>query len=102
MICVIATIELAEGCREKFLAEFRRVAPHVRAERGCVEYVPMIDVPTNIAAQSPVRPNAVIVVEKWEDIGSLEAHLIAPHMIEYRKRVKDLVQSVALQVLSPA
>ncbi len=42
------------------------------------------------------------VVEKWEDIPSLEAHLMAPHMLEYRAKVKDLVQSTQVLILEPA
>lgn len=102
MICVIATIEVAQGRRGDFLAEFHRIVPAVRGEEGCIEYGPMVDVPTSIAAQPPVRESAVVVLEKWESIEALERHLVAPHMVEYRKRVKELVVAVSLQVLEPA
>lgn len=101
MICVIATIEIVEGRRGDFLAEFRKLVPKVLNEQGCVEYAPMVDVPTGIGLQSPTRPDVVTVVEKWADIESLEAHLIAPHMVEYRKAVKDLVRAASLRILSP-
>jgi quinol monooxygenase YgiN len=102
MICVVATIELAEGRREDFLAEFRRIVPEVLEEEGCLEYGPMIDLETNIPAQPPVRDSVVTVVEKWESIEDLEAHLMAPHMLAYRKRVKEMVVGTSLQVLRPA
>ena len=102
MICVIATIELAEGRRRDFLAEFRKIVPKVLQEAGCLEYGPMVDLPTNIAAQPPARPDAVTVVEKWESIEALEAHLMAPHMLEYRKAVKPMVAGTALSILEPA
>ena len=102
MIHVIATVELAEGKRDAFLAEFRKVVPLVRAENGCVEYGPTIDVATGIPAQGPLRDNVVTVVEKWEGLDALRAHLQAPHMTEYRARVKDLVVRVQLQVLQTA
>ena len=54
-----------------------------------------------IAAQGPPRENVVTVVEKWESLEALRAHLAAPHMAEYRARVKDLVAGVKLQVLQP-
>jgi len=38
MIHVIATIELAEGKRQAFLAEFRKLVPLVKAEAGCLAY----------------------------------------------------------------
>ncbi len=102
MIFVVATIELQAGQRDAFLAEFQKLTPLVRAEEGCLEYGPALDVETSIPAQNEPRANVVTVMEKWEDLDALEKHLIAPHMLEYRQRVKDLVQSVALQVLEPA
>src|SRR5262245_49016604 len=102
MIHVIATVTVVPGKRDAFLAEFRRVVPLVRAEQGCLEYGPAVDVETTLAAQGPLRKDTAVIIEKWRDIEDLEAHLIAPHMLEYRQRVKELVESVSLQVLRPA
>ena len=102
MIRVLATIELAEGRRDDFLAQFAMIVPLVLEEEGCLEYGPMVDVPTSIGAQAGIRENAVTVVEKWESIEALEAHLVAPHMIEYRKKVKDMVAGTELRILKPA
>lgn len=102
MIHVLATIELAEGKREAFLKEFHLLVPLVRAEAGCLEYGPAIDVATGLAAQAPPRDNVVLVLEKWASLEALQAHLVAPHMTAYRSRVKDLVANVRLQVLQPA
>jgi quinol monooxygenase YgiN len=102
MIHVIATIELAEGRRAAFLDEFRKVVPHVLKEEGCLEYGPTVDVATDIAAQLPGRPDAVTIVEKWESLEHLKQHLVAPHMQEYRPRVKDLIVRSTLVVLEPA
>jgi len=102
VICVIATIELIQDGREAFLAEFRRVVPKVLQEPGCLEYAPMIDVATSLGPSCPARPDVVTVVEKWSSLEALEAHLIAPHMVEYRKAVKHLVRQASLRVLAPA
>ncbi len=101
MIHVIATIELAEGSREKFLGEFHRIISIVRDEDGCIEYGPAIDVATSVSS-SPARDNVVTVVEKWTSVATLEAHLKAPHMATYRDRVKDIVRDVKIEVLAPA
>lgn len=101
MIYVIATIEVKAGKREAFLAEFHRNMPKVHAEKGCIEYRPAVDLKTDIKAQVPRRENVVTAVEKWEDLEALQAHLHAPHMADYRERVKDLVTGVTLQVLEP-
>ncbi len=102
MIIVVATIELEAGRRQDFLKEFHQVVPLVREEQGCIEYGPTVDVPTNIPAQPAAREDVVTVVEKWESVEALEAHLIAPHMLEYRKRVKSLVKQATIHVLEPA
>jgi len=101
MVHVIATVELNPGVRGRFLEEFARIVPRVHAEDGCLEYGPAVDVQTGISAQPPLRDDVVVVVEKWRDLPSLEAHLAAPHMTEYRERVKDLVRNLTLHVLSP-
>jgi len=101
MISVIATIELAEGRREDFLAAFAQVVPKVLAEDGCVEYGPWSDLETSIEAQPPVRGNVITAVEKWESIEALEAHLIAPHMIDFRKAIEGIVTGITLHILKP-
>ena len=101
MIHVIATIEVVRGKRDAFLAEFRQVVPLVRAEAGCLDYGPTVDLDTGLGAQLPVRDHVVTVVERWESLEALRAHLQAPHMAEYRERVKGLVAGVRLQVLQP-
>ena len=102
MIYVIATIELAQGKRNDFLKRVQRLVPKVRAEKGCLEYGPAVDVSTGFKAQIPIRENVVTMMEKWEDLKSLEAHLSAPHMLEYREDVKGTVVGTKLQVLQPA
>lgn len=102
MIIVLATIELHPGKRADFLQEFRQIVPKVRAESGCIEYFPSVDKATTIPVQGTIRDDAVIVIEKWESTTALEAHLIAPHMMEYRPKVKPFVKKVTLQILAPA
>jgi hypothetical protein len=63
----------------------------VRAEDGCLEYGAAVDVPSGLAVQPPLRPDAVIVVEKWSSLPALEAHLEAPHMAAYRVAVADML-----------
>ena len=102
MIHVLAIITARPGQRDAVLEAFRANRPNVLAEDGCIEYAPTIDVPTGIAAQGGVRENVATIVEKWESLAALEAHLVAPHMQEYRGRVKDMVVGSSLQILEPA
>ena len=101
MIHVVATIQLTAGQRDNFLEHFHRLVPLVHAEEGCIEYGPTVDLETDISAQGPARPDVVTVMEKWESLEALQAHLVAPHMLEYREGVKDLVQETIIQVLTP-
>ena len=102
MIHVIATIELAEGKRNDFLKIVHQLVNKVKAEKGCLEYGPGIDIPTSIKAQIPLRDNVVTMVERWADLKALEEHLRAPHMLAYREEVKGMVVGIKLQVLQPA
>lgn len=102
MIHVIATVELKPGRREAFLAEFRKLVPLVHAEEGCVTYGPTVDVAAGISAQPPLRDDVVTVVETWESLPHLKAHLAAPHMLDYRTRVSEMVLKTTLSVLEPA
>ncbi len=98
MIHVIATITLNPDVRAPFLKVFHWLTPLVRAEEGCIEYQATIDVPTTVAIQEGPHENVVTVVEKWESVEALYAHSAAPHMTEYRAKVKDFVVGVKLVV----
>jgi quinol monooxygenase YgiN len=102
MIHVIATIRIASGRRDDFLKEFHRLVPLVHAEAGCIEYGPAIDLEAGIAGQPAPRGDVVTAIEKWNDVGALAAHLAAPHMIQYRETVKDMLAGVEIRVLQPA
>lgn len=102
MIHVIATIELAPGTRDAYLAVFRNLIAEVRAEKGCIEYGPAVDAHTELANQTKIGPDKVVVVEKWESLAALKAHSASPHMQAYRVNVKDYVRGVHLLILDPA
>lgn len=100
MVNVIATINLNDGVSEKFLEIFKANIPNVLAENGCIAYAPAMDVESGIPAQDNLRKDTVVILEKWESLDSLKAHLNAPHMANYREKVKDLVKNVELQILT--
>ncbi len=99
MIIVIATVQCHAGQRDQFVAEFQQLVPSVLAEEGCIEYGPTVDADTSLTKQN-VDPDRVTIVEKWESIEALEAHLVAPHMQAYRPKVKDFVESSELRILT--
>lgn len=101
MLHVIATIEVNAGTRNRFLEEFRKLVPLVRAEMGCLEYGAAVDLAIELSVPVFLRGNVVTVIEKWASPDALRAHLGAPHMNEYRTKVKEFVAQVRLQVLTP-
>ena len=102
MIHVLATLDLAPGTREAFLAEFRKIIADVRAETGCIEYGPAVDANSDVPNHYRLGPDRVMVIEKWESVEALKAHSTAPHMLAYRARVKDYVKGMELRLLAPA
>lgn len=102
MVHVIAVITAKQGKRDEILRHFRANAPTVRAEQGCIEYVPTIDADSAPPMQTKCGPDTFLVIEKWESMEALNAHAAAPHMKEYAARTKDLIASRVIHVLSPA
>jgi len=102
MIHVVAIITAKPGQREAILREFRANIPAVRAEDGCIEYGPAIDAEGLGSFQTKFGPDTFVVIEKWRDADALKAHAGAPHMVAYAAKVKDLIASRVIHVLSPA
>lgn len=101
-VYVVATVKVKSGKRDEVIRIFKGIVPDVHAEDGCIYYAPAVDIESGIPVQDPVRPDVMMVVEKWESLNALKVHLDAPHMHTYRAAVKDLVEGVSLMVLGPA
>jgi quinol monooxygenase YgiN len=101
VIHVLASLSTAPGKRDQLIAAFKELAPLVHAEQGCIEYGAAVDVATAIGAQQPLRDEVVVVVEKWESVAALEAHLAAPHMEAFRAAMGDVITGISLQILEP-
>ena len=101
MIHVIAIITAKPGQRDSILAAAKANIPAVLAEDGCVEYGPAIDAEGLGGFQTKFGPDTFVFIEKWRDAQALKAHAAAPHMAAYAAKVKDLVASRVIHVLSP-
>lgn len=98
MINVIARIKVKPGKMAEFLKIFQDNVPAVRAEDGCIAYTPCLDAQTELITPNE---NIMTVVESWESIDHLKAHLAAPHMKQYGEAVKDLRDSTELIIVQP-
>lgn len=101
MITVLASIRIRAGSVSDFLEIFKANIPHVRDEKGCIEYFPAVDIDAGLPGQT-FDQNLVTVVEQWENLDALREHMGAPHMLTYRERVKDLVENVSVKILQEA
>ena len=101
MIIVLASIKVKPGSCAEFIEIFKANVPNVLAEIGCIEYAPTVDVETGLPPQQ-LDGNIITIVEKWDSVAALQAHLVAPHMLSYKEQVKDIVLDVGLKVLQPA
>lgn len=64
------------------LTQLNDFAGHTRSERGCVEYTPL---------RSLEDEDLIVIVERWEDRKSLDAHLSSPEMTAYRQATAQFV-----------
>lgn len=101
MVNVIATVQVKKGKVQEFIDLFKSVVPKVKAEKGCMEYFPTVDMPTGIPPQA-LNENEVTIIERWESLDDLMAHLSTPHMAEHMEKEKDLVEKAFIKILKEA
>jgi quinol monooxygenase YgiN len=99
LIHVFATITAHPGQRDAILALFKKNAPAVLAEDGCISYEAVIDVPSAGAIQTAFGPDVFAVVERWESLDALKAHAGSPHMAEYGRATAPFVAKRVINVL---
>ncbi|MDT8377578.1 MAG: putative quinol monooxygenase [Desulfotignum sp.] len=101
MIHVIASIQVKKGRVSEFLEIFKSNMPAVLKEKGCIEYVPAVDVLTDLPPQEK-DDHVVTVIEKWNSLEDLTAHMSAPHMLAYREKTRALVERTSVRILTQA
>ena len=101
MIHVVAVLTAKPGKREEILKHARANLAAVRAEKGCIEYGPVVDAENALPFQTKLGPDAFMVVEKWESMDALKAHAAAPHMAAYGAKTKEMIASRVIHILSP-
>lgn len=101
MINVLASITVKPSHTAEFIEIFKANIPAVLNEDGCIEYAATVDFKTDLPIQE-INANVVTIIEKWESYAHLQAHFKAPHMLVYKAKVADMVESLSLKVLENA
>jgi quinol monooxygenase YgiN len=101
MINVIATVQVKKGKAKKFINLFKAIVPLVRAEKGCIEYFPAVDLPTGLPPQD-VNEDVVTIIERWKSLDHLMAHMATRHMAEHMEKEKPLVEKASIKILKEA
>lgn len=99
MIHVIATVTARSGQRSALLEQLNQNLAAVQAEEGCIEYFPVLDVADVLGAVQQSSDDVITIIERWQTLEHLKAHSVAPHMLSYREKVKDLVESTSVRVM---
>ena len=102
MVHVIAVITAKPGMRDAVLQAFRANVPAVRAEAGCLEYGPAVDMDEGPGFQKKYGADTFVAIEKWESYDALKAHFTTPHMAAYGAKTKEMIANRAVHILSPA
>ena len=100
MLIVIADIQLRPGTqhRENVLNAFRKITPVVLLEDGCHSYELLVDHESDANYHTKV-PDSITMLEYWESIEHLNAHLQTPHMKAYQQQVRDDVLDVKIRIM---
>lgn len=89
MLTVIAEIRTRPGQhhRQAVLDQFAKIIPTVLKEEGCHGYAPMVDHAAGVSFQT-LAPDSIVMIEQWESVAHLEAHLQTPAYESLQRRGK--------------
>lgn len=98
MIHVIAAIKAQPGQRDTLAAAFLDMLPRVRVKPGCIEYTLAFHLHSAFPGQPPFDENELIIVEKWDDLDALKAHMTDAAYQAWFVELWPLIASASMQV----
>jgi quinol monooxygenase YgiN len=84
--------------KDKIIQAFKKITPTVLQEQGCHGYQLLVDAGVDVSYQSK-DSDLIVMLEKWESIEHLNAHLQTEHMQAYQLEVKEHVADVKIRIL---
>ena len=100
MLTIIAEIRVHAGQehKAKVIKAFEKITPTVLTEQGCHGYELLVDADLNADMQAK-DANVITMLEYWESMEHLNAHMQTAHMQAYQAEVKDDVADVKIRIL---
>ena len=96
MLHVIVTMRIKEGRMGEYLEACRELRPQVLREAGCHAYDYTRDSASPLGAQ-PLLEDRITLLERWESLEALKAHLETPHMKAAGAKMTDMRASIELR-----
>jgi len=92
-VVVVATVRAKEGQRDALLEALSPLVEGTHAEAGCLSYA---------VHEDSADPSALVFVERWTSQVALENHRVQPHVRDFGRAVRDMVEGPAqIRVLTP-
>ncbi|WP_353166684.1 putative quinol monooxygenase [Acinetobacter sp.] len=85
--------------KEQIIQAFKKITPTVLQEQGCHDYQLLVDANVDVNYQTQ-DADLIVMLEKWESIAHLNAHLNTEHMQKYQLEVKDHVAEIKIRILA--
>ena len=84
MIVVQVEVIVEPGSASKVVDAVKKMETATRKEAGCLKYAFAVDISD---------PGMVRVIERWESMDAIKAHMASPHMAQFQKDVMALQPS---------
>ena len=88
-----------EADKADYIAQTKTILDTVRREDGCIEYRLLGDCETDWEKPQRFGERTLWMLEKWESIEALKAHLATPHMKAFGPKVRPMRSASTFHVL---
>ena len=88
-----------DASRADYVERTKAVLAAVRAEKGCLEYRLLGDAATDWDKPQRFGERTLWMLEKWESVAALQAHLQTPHMKAFGPTVRPMRSASTFHVL---
>jgi quinol monooxygenase YgiN len=98
-VYVLCRFDLKQGRDQDYVKAVNTIVEQVRAEKGCRFYTLVGDADTDMKGQQRFGKDVLWMIECWDDLDSLKAHLKAPHMKAFAPTARSIRHTGTFHVL---